>query len=555
MSEQKNYGSGNTNSTNSNNQFNVIININGKEEKVDVLYVLKAITRVFEEEDKRINEDLPNKVLINKTNHKESYQTIKIISSLLQLGIPLVASCEIAEATINKIKEFIFCNADATIELTTKDIRYMVSKSIQEMNLDRFTYCDIEKWNNRYIRRYGHNNQRIKVYYNDSEKSDEISYEFINSKLAKEIVAETTKGKIEYEKIQSKYKRDIADEILSFVNSCDLYCINYNILKGIIKEIALQPPHPWFIEPTTRRSIMNYDRTCLDNNINKINNALKDNIVSPQSAKIEVIHHASSLILEKYDYFLGCYDLSSFYLLRNMIIDIINPQNWDLAVNYSKASELLSDFSFSGIEIMPFVELTNRINHYLNEQNINNYDFDQLLLNFAQQVIKIHELGREKEVFQFLSNRWDSYSSAQAIEYLKILLYTIYPVKKWNLESTTCFFWISYKYVRYETSVDIKRQLFVVFNHNGIDDYSFLCHLEKATTKSICNVVLSIAEDENTAKETFEAVLNELSARGLDRDYLPCWLDKRHAQELFYSKNKMKYLGDLIQEQIDELCS
>ena len=86
MIEQKNIGSGNINTSNSNNSITCIVNINGENVNIDILKILDSITRVFENEDRTINDILPNKVLVNKTNHHESYQTVKIITSLLQIG-------------------------------------------------------------------------------------------------------------------------------------------------------------------------------------------------------------------------------------------------------------------------------------------------------------------------------------------------------------------------------------------------------------------------------------------------------------------------------------
>ena len=549
MIEQKNIGSGNANNSNSNNKITCIININGKDETVEILSILNAVAQNFEVEDKKINESLPNKILVNKTNHKEAYQTVKIITSLLQLGIPLVATYEIAQSTVNRIKEFCYNNSTSTESLTTKDIRKMVSQSIQEMDIEKFSYSDIESWNNLYIRRYGHNNKRVKIYYPNSDESDFISYEYIHNKLLKDIVSEITKTHVNYAEIPSRHKRDVATEILAFINRCDLYKINYVVLKDIIKEIALQPPHPWFINQETKEEIIEYDVKCLKKNISELEESISNNINSPQSAKIEVLHHASALILEKYNFFLGCYDLSSFYLLKDLLNNLIDREKWDFTVTYSKTSELLLDLSFSFIEVVQLNETINQINNFLKNQDINNLEFDKLLIQFSDYALQLFELGHKNEVYQFIETDWKTLPASDITKYLKLLMYSIYPVKIWKLETNEMFFWINYKTVRSESFENIKNQIFVVYNDGNLSDYNFLVHLETASTINACNVIFAIAENEEIAIKTRDSINEYLTNHQLAREYMVFWMNKSTAKKLFEAKNKMRFLDKLMLDQ------
>lgn len=549
MTEQKNLGSNNKNISNINTEIMCTININGKSESINILDILNVITKNFEEEDKKINGLLPNKILVNKTNHKESYQTVKIITSLLQLGVPLLATYEIAQSTLIRIKEFCQSNPNSTNNLTTKDIRKMVSLSIQEMDIEKFSYSDIESWNNRYIRRYGHNNNRIKIYYPDSDKSDYISYDYIINKLLKDIVSEVTKNHIEYAKISSRYRSELAAEILSFINGCDLYKINYEVLKNMIKEIALQPPHPWFINQETKKEIMEYDVECLKKNMIKIEESIGNGIDSPQSAKIEVLHHASALVLEKYNTFLGCYDLSSFFLLKDLLSTLVDSNKWDLTVEFSQVSELLSDLAFSFIEVNQLIENVNQINHFLKNHDINNLEFDVLLINFSKYALKLFELGHESDVRNFINSEWNKHPISYVTKNLKLLFYSIYPVKNWKLKNQESFFWINYKLIRSVSYETIKNQIFVIYNDGNLSNYDFLKHLKKANTINVCNVVLAIAEDEEKAIITRNIIDTYLTEHKLAREYMVFWLSKDSIKKLFESKNKMKYLDEIMLEQ------
>ncbi len=549
MIEQKNKGSGNTNNNNSNNQIMCIINVNGKDEEVELLDILNAISLNFESEDERINEKLSNKVLINKTNDHETYQTYKIITSLLQLGIPLTAAYSIAQLTINHIKEFIYENGGSSVELSTKDIRKMVSQSIQEIDVQHFSYEDIESWNNQYIRRYGHNNKRIRIYYSNSDQTDEISYEYINTKLAVDIVRDITKDRIKYSEIPSKYQAHIAHEILSFINSCDLYKINYKILKEIIKEIALQPPHPWFISDKTRSDIIKYDIDCLKSNINKIKEALENDVDSSQYVKIEILHHASALILEKYNYFLGCYDLSAFYLLKELLNELIDVKKWDLTVHFSQTSEILEDLAFSHINILSLCNTIDRINGFLKNQNIINQEFDNLILNLAENALKLNELGNKNSIKDFLQSEWNTFPFEEVIKNLKLLLYSIYPVKSWNLDTNKTYFWLNYKSVN--SSVDVKNQIFTIYNDGSLNDYSFLSILTTPNAKALCDTIFVISQTKAQANFTCKTVNEYLKNINISNHYKVIWIDKNIAYKIFTSTNKMKCLDDTLLKQLE----
>ena len=552
--EQKNIGTNNTNNNNSNNSLYCTININGNNEEIDIISVLKSLSNNFEDEDRIINSSLAKKVLVNKTHHEEKYKTDKIITSLLQLGIPLMAAYEIAEDTIHRIKCFINKskkdNNNQKPILTTKDIRKMVSLSIQQMDLERYSYSDIESWNNKYIRRYGHNNQRVKVYYPGCIRTDYISYEFIRNNLLADVVNDITKGRIQYTEIPTRYTNEISKEILDFVNNCDLYNINYDTLKSMIKEIAIQPPHPWLVNKETRQSVIEYDIECLENNIKKIKSAFTNDEPTPQPAKIEILHHASALILEKYDYFLGCYDLSSFYLLVGIINELINKQNWDLTIENSKISNIISDLSFSNISIKRFVECLNQISHFLSEHKINNTEFDKYLLEFGEYALRFIELGNNDDVGEFLNTSWKETPNDKVIYNLKLLLYSIYPIKNWNLNTKENYFWLKYYNTSSNIIENLKNQFFVIYNDETISDWSFLSNLSTAKAINLCNLIIVISEDEECAINSCNYINKHLIDNKLAQSYVVIWLDKNHLDLLYNSKNKMKDFDKIIDEQL-----
>lgn len=550
MVNQRNIGSKNTNISNSNNQITCVVNINGRDENVEVSEVLKAISFNFESEDERINNKLSNKVLINKTNDHEPYQTVKIITSLLKLGIPLVAAYSIAQLTIDRIKELIYLSESDSVEVSTKDIRRMVSLSIQEMDIQQFSYEDIESWNNRYIRRYGHNNKRIRVYYSDNDQTDEISYDYISKKLVADLINDITGCSVECIDISQKYLSHISHEILTFINSCDLYKINYDVLKAIINEIALQPPHPWFISEKTRSDIIKYDIECLNSNIVKVEQALNNGVDSTQYVKIEVLHHASSLILEKYNFFLGCYDLSAFYLLKGLLSELCDNSKWDYAISFSRLGKILEDLVFAHIDVSSLCDSMDRINSYLKHQNINNADFDNLILALAKNALKLCELGNKNDVQNFIKSDWTTLPDIEVVKNLKLLLYSIHPVKKWNLETNRSYFWVIYKSI--DSYLEIKNQVLVIYCDRPMNNVDFLDILKNVNAKACCDAIFVISHEKSSATSTYELVTKFLHQNNLEGVYKVFRMDKNIIKEIFNSNNKLHYLGEILLEQMNE---
>lgn len=541
MDNQINKGSNNINQINSNNRLFVNINI-------DALDILKLLNKAFDDKDKEINEKIPNNVLVNKTNAEVPFQTNKILMSLLKSGIPLAATFEIIEKTLIRLNDFINANQSSTICLTTKEIRKMIAESIAEIDDQKFSRNDIEDWSNQYIRRYGHNNKKVMVYYPESGKTEQINYKFIIEKLGNEIVLEITKGLMKLEDIPASHKSHVSREILSFINSCDLYKINYNVLKQMIKEIVLQPPHPWFISNETREEIVNYDLECLECNIKKLKSCIENKSRLSQTLRNELLHHSSAIILEKYNYFLGCYDLSSFYLLRELLNNLNCNDKWDLILDYSKLSNILSDLTFSNINVDELLTTINKLFDYLQSQNTSeNMDFNNLLMKFIDYTLKIIKIPDKEILNIFLNSNWKDYELKDIIKYIKLMLYSIVPVKKWNLDTTKNYFWIKYKFL--DTSIEIRKQLFFIYIDNNITDYSFLTLLEDPGNQVLCNTILIVTE---TCDEIFNNIFKFLKNNEIAKKYIILWIDKNDFQGLLKSQNKLKFFDNLMTDHLEK---
>ena len=207
MNRIENKGIGNTSNITNN------ITINNNNLFNDIEKSLKVIADIFETEDANINELLPHQVLINKTGQREQYKTEKIIRSLLNLGIPLVPTYEIANATIKKLNMKLQNINGNEAYFSTKDIRKMVSLAIQECSTTKYSMSDIESWSNKYARRYGHNNRNVEIYWDRSDKVKDVSYEYIANEFLDDVIDDISHGNAIKSELSTTYRREIAMEI------------------------------------------------------------------------------------------------------------------------------------------------------------------------------------------------------------------------------------------------------------------------------------------------------------------------------------------------------
>lgn len=446
---------------------------------------------------------MPHRVLINKTGEREQYKTEKIIHSLLNLGIPLIPTYEIANATIKKLQIQLQNVHDFDTYLSTKDIRKMVSLAIQECNTSKYSMSDIESWSNKYARRYGHNNRNVEIYWDKSEKVKDVSYDYIANEFLDDVINDISHGNSIKSELSATYRRDMATEILDFINHCDLYRIRYGLLKQMVIEIATQPPHPWMVYNTIRNDILKYDYDALMTNMKTLNNALKNNAdySIPQSAELEILHHAAALLLGMHNYFFGCYDLTAFFQLKEVLKTLQDSFCWNDAITRSKVSSLLTDISFAGIEINKLVCLIDRLAINVRQHKILTTEFAQDVQTFGNWAIQIYDLGNRDKIEHILNSNWDEHTPEEVLSAVKPLLYSIFPSRRYKITYEKNYFWINYSFVNLPSfeKNDYKSSLFVIYADTIDMDIEFLELLSANQTKKNCNTILLITEDNNSS--------------------------------------------------------
>lgn len=229
-----------------------------------------------------------------------------VMKSVIDVGVPFSTALVIVNRGIENL---VNDRAKHTKEMNTGILRDYIYCSICQTPKDASVQsATLKNWSSRYARRYRQNETRFTII-----KGDEIidfSFSVVKTLLIHQLLNEVTGVPKAEEILSSKEEDDMAEEIVSLIDSLDCQEISYEILYDLVKEIARRLPHPWFCLAEDRRKVLTY-------NLGKLSSHL-DNIGNGEvfgNAYIEIIYHASAAILLCGGNFIGSKDLSPFRLL------------------------------------------------------------------------------------------------------------------------------------------------------------------------------------------------------------------------------------------------
>lgn len=560
VSKMFNWGSNNQNNDIKIEQGTIIIAAN-TELKCSISDLWDYLINQFDVADKKINAAICGNVLITKTQTTEPYDSSKIISSLVKIGIPLPAALEIAEKTIVEIEKWIEKSKKSGTNLTTKIIRQIVSLTIENLDINEWNRTNIENWNIKYVRRYGHNNKTVQIYSIPQEiyskEIENISYDFVIKTLLTDIIESiATEADISKE-ISNQNRRAMAEEIIDFVNNCDLYMIDYSVLKSIILEIATQLPHPWLVGMNKREQIIQYDRKSVEGNLSIAKECFCAGSPLQSNLIVEILHHASSMVLEKYFAFLGCYDLTAFYRLEDIIYKISNSDSpeWDTILSDYAFRDMLDDFTIAGVELPLYQEKIKKIHSCFDNNNLNGRDFTKLIMDFAEASLSLQMYGNKRKIELFLKSSWGDYSPYELCENIKTILLLIYPYKNRikKRETDLLHFWLVYSRCLSSIYSEMKPRIFVlVADRDGRFNYSALSTLGQTRKSKICNTIFLISEnvEDDSYDKIAEEVNKELISFKLAEEFVPFILTKDDLSEIFHSEDRVKCFDAIIERQI-----
>lgn len=512
---------------------------------MEVKETVSRIDEVFSKFDEKIYElfgdIVDSKVNNDDKNSRIPFRSQKVFVSLMKIGIPLENAYQIVIYVFNNIvlheKNGLY---DGKI-FSTHEIRKIVAYAILHCDLEGTQLKTIEEWGDKYVRRYGHDGQRTKIYYSGSSHEDTLCFGFVKDKLLYDIVEELGIKKYTYfGGIKKSQLKAMSEDIIDFINNCNLYRIRYDILKAYVCEMALQPPHPWMVNEETVEKIRKYDIDAVAKHYLKVKEKLDTNDYSGEYYVIcEMLHHTSSSILAGYREILGCRDLDAFSNLENIVKRMSNGEQ-DLVLEYSIA-ELPADLRYIGVNFCDFSSLLARIQSNIENRN----KIFKISKKFLEDILQLHDIAialyekvNKQKMKEFLYSPWCSYSECEKKDYIR-LLFAVMDYKRVSnfFENYGNCFWFD------ADSRGRHKYLIVCLEEMDFDKLNIFVNQLKI--RKFLEGIIIIAEDEKNMI-AFESNINKIDSNQIVVDFLY----KVELQRIFCSINKLSELDKILQEKM-----
>lgn len=327
--------------------------------------VVAGINQKINEINRQVMSALPNGIFSKKTNGYIKFDSEILLTSLLEIAIPLRVALDLMELVPRKIAETIEESGE-TLIVTTGDIRRIIYQAICTSDYSKYGK-QIQNWGENYARRYGNPHVQMYVIKNNNEEIP-LSYDLIREELLPALF-EKCYGKdltTDLNLLESgKVVHTCATEILQAVRGLNLYHIRYGTLHKIAYDLATQLPHPWFTNFQFKQRHLEYH----------LRHASKHQDYISSGSKIthsieECIEHSCSLLLTEYELFIGTGKLRPlFTLIRYLDAESgkANPILWEQS-GIEKIKGDLNSFEV-GFNLLRFKKLLTDIRGHVNQLN------------------------------------------------------------------------------------------------------------------------------------------------------------------------------------------
>lgn len=417
----------------------------------------------------------------SKSKNDVIFSINNMFSSLLKIGIPTEKVLIVLTNVIIKItSDEYFSKMDRKI--STGDIRNCMYNEICQIPIDvddDISNYQVQNWAGKYARRYGHNNRRIKI---DMEngKYEELSFNFIKETLLRNVAYKVTGCNDYYDYMIGKEIDAMTEEVMGFIQGCELYCIKYTPLENYIIELVTEIPHPWMINDKNVKYNIEYNLRTLSKHINKMNNHQEEEITI-----LEIVYHATCVILNHYTKILGCTDTSPLNILTQSINHYEDTKKrWP--VKKHKLNNMSNDFHACNIDFQHFKWLINEIYKYIvKNRNYKSPELRTLVKELCDIALKLKSyLDVCKDNVSFMEKLHNLFNKAEG-----------FMIKQPLRELSNCF-WITPNWLDDDIKeYDLQKQILAIIvddKENSFEDiYKYL--LKK---QDICSELIFIKESQ-----------------------------------------------------------
>lgn len=268
--------------------------------------------KIIEELNKRYRVKFDSiKIFSNKAGEKEDFNAWKIVNSLASISIPYFMALKLACEVVLSITSDEYPSDNILESSQIKEIVYetiLKSKSY----FKGLREYDIGMWASTYSRHY---NKKTGFILKDGDRRVSLTYSILRDSIIKDIIVKITGNELYYEKIFSKEKEKMGEMIMKFIKSLGIFEIRKDVLTELIKEYVTERPNPWFVYGN-RSEYISYHLSNADEHLEKLTPENGD--IHPM-LQIEAAYHLCAALLSKYDYYIGCTEISPIKILNRAV--------------------------------------------------------------------------------------------------------------------------------------------------------------------------------------------------------------------------------------------
>lgn len=377
-----------------------------------------------------------DRIYSNKHNGYEKFSPWRIINSLVEIGISFPKASEMTYVVINKITSSDFQNKSDF--LSSKELRDIVYDTIINYKVSNTqSEYEISCWASRYARKYSMTKEMVVVdnKYNERYK---LNYDYIKNILLKKAMNDITNNKIFYEKLFHKELTRMAEDVLKFLKSMEIFEIREDVLLDLVKEYITQIPHPWLVNGN-RQELILYHEEQASKHIDDLKNDKRVSLIT----QMEAAYHICAAFLVQYDDYIGCTEVSPITILHKSISNVSNKLQADklvLPMQKYQVIQLKKDLVSHNMKLSRFQKNINILfKNIVNAQKISLKETKDALIDLWEMLNKLEKPMRKRE---------DLLTPLERIR--EIFINAKGFVVKNNLRELTNCFWVEPNWEEYE---------------------------------------------------------------------------------------------------------
>ena len=289
---------------------------------------------------------------------KVKFSSGKLFSSLIDIGIDAQISYLIAKGIKPYLEEEL---AKFENEFDTSHIRRAVGLAILHMEKISLSRTARRNLAGKYARTYGDPRNAIMVIFEGNQAAQPLNFRYLERTflpdLTEKLVGFQMDKQVDSRRIPVLPRASIdhmTNEILGSVRRMGIYQVRYETLWRIAEDLALQPPHPWFVNNSNKEQTIQHDMERAESHFKRLDIESNRDLIFWRSAG-ECLNHICSCILANYNCAIGGGKDAAPNTMRNFTRLACSETHSNLSLwDYCEINQLDDDLQSLGRTINDF---------------------------------------------------------------------------------------------------------------------------------------------------------------------------------------------------------